>query len=177
MLNLGGGEILVILMIALLVLGPSRLPGAGRQIGRALAEFRRMSSGVQDDLREAMNVEGVRETVTQVREALDVPRAFRSEVVSAISAVGSTSVGATSQPANSAIGDLVASNESDGRSAASDRLGSAVRSSTSAPLNPLHDSAIPSPDGVFEGDLISRPFGVDVPAPSGSMIDEFGPAQ
>ena len=83
-MNLGGGEILVILMIALLVLGPSRLPGAGRQIGRALAEFRRMSSGVQEDLREAMNVEGVRETVNQVRDALDVPRALRNEVASAI---------------------------------------------------------------------------------------------
>ena len=74
MLNLGGGELIVIAMIALLVLGPSRLPGAAKQIGKALAEFRRMSSGVQDDLHEAMNVEGVRETMTQVRDVLDVPR-------------------------------------------------------------------------------------------------------
>ena len=91
MFNLGGGELIVIAMIALLVLGPSRLPGAAKQIGKALAEFRRMSSGVQDDLREAMNVDGVRETMSQVRDVLDVPRAIRNEVASAISSVGSTS--------------------------------------------------------------------------------------
>ena len=147
-LNLGGGEILVILMIALLVLGPSRLPGAGRQIGRALAEFRRMSSGVQDDLREAMNVEGVRETVNQVRDALDVPRAIRNEVASAISSVGATAVGT----APSQTSDVA----------------------TATARQSLGDESIPAPDGVFAGDVTSGPIGVDVPAPALSIDDEFG---
>ncbi len=149
-LNLGGGEILVILMIALLVLGPSRLPGAGRQIGRALAEFRRMSSGVQEDLREAMNVEGVRETVTQVREALDVPRAIRNEVASAITSVGSTTMSTASAPKT-------------------DRSTSAIDAPT-----PIGDLSIPAPDGVQAGDITVGPIGVDVPAPAMSMNDEFG---
>ena len=38
--NLGGGEILVILLVALLVLGPSKLPDAARQLGKiTIAEF------------------------------------------------------------------------------------------------------------------------------------------
>lgn len=52
--SLGGAEILVILVIALLVLGPERLPEAARQVGRVLAEVRRMSSGFQAEMRDAM---------------------------------------------------------------------------------------------------------------------------
>ena len=36
MFNVGGGELLVILLIALIVLGPQRLPDAARQIGKAM---------------------------------------------------------------------------------------------------------------------------------------------
>jgi Tat protein translocase TatB subunit len=53
--NLGGGEILVILLAALLFLGPQKLPDAARQLGRAMGEFRKVTSGFQRELREAMN--------------------------------------------------------------------------------------------------------------------------
>lgn len=52
--SLGGAEILVILVVALLVLGPERLPEAARQVGRVMAEVRRMSSGFQAEIRDAM---------------------------------------------------------------------------------------------------------------------------
>ncbi|HUP85489.1 MAG TPA: Sec-independent protein translocase protein TatB [Acidimicrobiales bacterium] len=52
--SLGAPEILVILVVALLVLGPERLPEAARQVGRAVAEMRRMSSGFQAEIRDAM---------------------------------------------------------------------------------------------------------------------------
>lgn len=52
--SIGAAEILVILVVALLVLGPERLPEAARQAGRALAEVRRMSSGFQAELRDAI---------------------------------------------------------------------------------------------------------------------------
>ena len=41
MLNVGGQEILLILVVALIFLGPERLPTMGRQIGKALAQFTR----------------------------------------------------------------------------------------------------------------------------------------
>ena len=50
----GPMEILVVLVVALLVLGPTRLPEAARQVGRALAELRRLSTGFQRELREAV---------------------------------------------------------------------------------------------------------------------------
>ena len=55
--NLGPAEILVILVVALIVLGPNRLPEAGRQVGRALAEVRRWSRGIQTEIRDVLETE------------------------------------------------------------------------------------------------------------------------
>ncbi|MDP8936458.1 MAG: Sec-independent protein translocase protein TatB [Actinomycetota bacterium] len=55
--SLGPAEILVILVVALIVLGPKRLPEAGRQVGKALAEVRRWSSDVKSEIRTAVEVE------------------------------------------------------------------------------------------------------------------------
>ena len=51
--NLGGGEILVILLVALIVLGPTKLPPAVRQVGKVVGEIRRIGQGFQQELREA----------------------------------------------------------------------------------------------------------------------------
>jgi sec-independent protein translocase protein TatA len=51
--GLGAGELLLILAIALVVLGPKKLPEAGRSLGRGLREFKdsvsNMSSKDEDD--------------------------------------------------------------------------------------------------------------------------------
>lgn len=52
--SLGPAEIMVILVVALIVLGPKRLPDAGRQVGKAIAEVRRWSQGFQDEIRKAV---------------------------------------------------------------------------------------------------------------------------
>lgn len=51
MLNIGPQEMLVILLVALLVVGPQRLPQFGRTIGRALRELRK----AQDEVRRVVN--------------------------------------------------------------------------------------------------------------------------
>lgn len=52
---LGFTEILIILVLALLLFGPRRLPELGRAIGKGLAEFRRASSDlratIEDEVR------------------------------------------------------------------------------------------------------------------------------
>ena len=55
MFNIGGGELLVILLIALIVLGPQKLPEVARQVGGMMRELRKVSSGFQDEMRAAMD--------------------------------------------------------------------------------------------------------------------------
>jgi Tat protein translocase TatB subunit len=55
--SLGPAEILVILVIALIVLGPSRLPEAGRQVGKALSEIRRWTQDVRSEMEGAFQPE------------------------------------------------------------------------------------------------------------------------
>jgi Tat protein translocase TatB subunit len=51
MFNIGPPELLVILLIALIVVGPSRLPELSRTIGRGLREFRKVQDEVKDMVR------------------------------------------------------------------------------------------------------------------------------
>ena len=53
MFGLGIWEIVVILAVALIVLGPRRLPGMARQLGRALREFRRATNELRYSIDEA----------------------------------------------------------------------------------------------------------------------------
>lgn len=53
MFNLGGGELLVILVVALLVLGPEKLPRFMRTVGKAVGDLRRAST----DFQRTMNLE------------------------------------------------------------------------------------------------------------------------
>jgi Tat protein translocase TatB subunit len=53
-LNVGTPEMLVILVVALLVLGPNKLPEVARQVGKAMGEVRRLGAGFQAEMRDAM---------------------------------------------------------------------------------------------------------------------------
>mgnify|MGYP001568658590 CR=1 FL=1 len=60
MLGLGFGEVIVIVVVALLVLGPRRLPELARQFGRAMREVRRAAHELQVNLDEATRAVDVR---------------------------------------------------------------------------------------------------------------------
>jgi sec-independent protein translocase protein TatA len=48
-MNLGFGEVAVILIVALLLFGPSKLPQLGKAAGQTLQEFKKGMKGVMDD--------------------------------------------------------------------------------------------------------------------------------
>jgi TatA/E family protein of Tat protein translocase len=49
-LNIGGTEILVILVLALLLLGPKRLPEVGEMLGRSLRKFKQATREIRDEV-------------------------------------------------------------------------------------------------------------------------------
>ena len=55
MFGLGIWEIAFILIIALLVLGPEKLPKVAKQLGRGMRELRKAASEFQTNLNEASN--------------------------------------------------------------------------------------------------------------------------
>lgn len=53
MFGIGGQELILILVVALLVFGPKRLPDLARSLGKGMAEFRRASNDLRQNLQEA----------------------------------------------------------------------------------------------------------------------------
>jgi Tat protein translocase TatB subunit len=84
MLNIGPPELLLIIVIALVVVGPQRLPDLGRTIGRGLREFRKVQdevrdmvdTGLDEDLKQTANE--LKQTASDLRKATDVRSAFRN---------------------------------------------------------------------------------------------------
>ena len=71
MFNLSGSEIVFLLLIALIVLGPEKLPEAVRKFGKAYAEFKKMSTGFQSELKTALDepMREMRETAEAFKKA------------------------------------------------------------------------------------------------------------
>jgi sec-independent protein translocase protein TatB len=81
MLNFSPEKLFLVAIIALVVLGPHRLPQAARNLGRFMAQMRHMSSSFQDEVRGALS-----EPVDAFNSALgdfrprDVPRSVRQAI-------------------------------------------------------------------------------------------------
>jgi TatA/E family protein of Tat protein translocase len=73
-LGIGPMELLLILVIALLIFGPDRLPEIGAGLGKAIREFREMSQGITDEINQEMKGASapIRELQEDVKELVDL---------------------------------------------------------------------------------------------------------
>jgi Tat protein translocase TatB subunit len=62
--TLGGPEIFLILVVALIVFGPRRLPEIGKSVGKMLAEFRKASNDFKRTIEDEVEAERLREVDT-----------------------------------------------------------------------------------------------------------------
>ena len=82
----GGPEVMVILLVALLVLGPEQLPKAMRTLGSVMAEVRKLSGTFQAEMRQAMD---------SVEKATSLPTSSSSSSSSSSASTGGLSSAAS----------------------------------------------------------------------------------
>jgi sec-independent protein translocase protein TatB len=81
MFDLGFSEMAVIGLVALVVLGPERLPKVARQAGHWLGKLQRYVSDVKSDINRQMELEELRNLQKEVTEvARDMEKSFQSTV-------------------------------------------------------------------------------------------------
>lgn len=77
---IGMPELIVIMVLALIIFGPRKLPELGRSLGRSLNEFKKASNELKHTLDEEIRVEEQR-TVDQQRAAEAAARPAPADVV------------------------------------------------------------------------------------------------
>ena len=66
--SIGMPELIIILVIALIIFGPRKLPELGKSLGRSINEFKRASADLQNTLEQEIKLEEQRETIEKPKE-------------------------------------------------------------------------------------------------------------
>ncbi len=71
MFGIGGTEIIVILVVALIVIGPAKLPEVARTLGKAMGEFRRVSDDVKHTIESEMDKDEEKQQSAEVKKEME----------------------------------------------------------------------------------------------------------
>jgi sec-independent protein translocase protein TatB len=67
--SLGGPEVVLLFIVALLLFGPRRLPEIGRTIGKTVADFRRATNDFRTNLEREVRMEELKEAIRPIQTA------------------------------------------------------------------------------------------------------------
>ncbi len=96
--GLGGLEMLVIFVLSLMLFGGKRLPEVAKSLGKSVRQFKRAASGVEDEIRRAMDLDSSphrRPPVRRSRPALANTETGASAASNALPAAGTAAAAAT----------------------------------------------------------------------------------
>ena len=84
MFDIGFSEMMIVAVVALVVLGPERLPRVARQAGQWLGKLQRYVSDVKSDINRQMELEELRKLQSEVKDAAsNLEKSFKSSVAEA----------------------------------------------------------------------------------------------
>ena len=98
--TLGGPEVILILVVALIVFGPRRLPEIGKSMGKMLAEFRKASNDFKRTIEDELEAEKSRESQPTPTPA--------PETTPPVSDVGATGATTAVVPEEAAVSEVAA---------------------------------------------------------------------
>jgi TatA/E family protein of Tat protein translocase len=86
-MNLGMTEMIFLAFLGLLLFGPKKLPEIGRQLGKAMAEFKRASNEFQSQLNEEVRQLELEEQTNQIKDVVQPLGTAAREVRSNLSGI------------------------------------------------------------------------------------------
>lgn len=103
--GMGGMEIMVIMLVALIIFGPGRLPEIGAQVGKAVRDFRRTTNDLTREFNESTGeirstMDEMKGTMTQVeRESRELAQSIPATINDTRNAVAANGTTTTAAPA------------------------------------------------------------------------------
>jgi Tat protein translocase TatB subunit len=70
MFGIGMPELLVIAVIALLVVGPKKLPDIAKALGKGLSEFRKVTEEATDTIKETLKTDEIKKDMNDIKDSL-----------------------------------------------------------------------------------------------------------
>ncbi|MDJ0866701.1 MAG: Sec-independent protein translocase protein TatB [Myxococcota bacterium] len=146
MFGIGMTELMVILVVALIVFGPTRLPELARSLGRAMGEFRRASNDLRSTFREATEEPRIQPPTQTPPEAPAPPHppASSEEPTNAARASGGEAEARSEAKPSEVDQDAASGGEAEARS---EPQASEVNQADSEPASPAYAGTEPKQDG------------------------------
>lgn len=67
--SIGGSEVILLFILALLIFGPRKLPEIGRTLGKAMADFRRATNDFKANLEREVQIDSLKEATRTIEAA------------------------------------------------------------------------------------------------------------